>query len=145
MDQLSGGSAYASGQPDQESGGGGGACAQCGRELPPPDLEAVAASIDQTLSLEAGRMIPRTAWAGGPPDGVMDTLLFWLPSVKASRQLWERGQTLWTEQMTTALSGPCAECHAAMVPPPPQEAAPTYVQMPNEPPAPLPSPAYTPY
>ena len=43
----------------------------------------------------------------------MDALLFWLPSVKASRQLWERGQALWTEQMTAALSGPCADCHGA--------------------------------
>ena len=43
----------------------------------------------------------------------MDALLFWLPSVKAKRKLWERGQALWTEQMTAALSGPCADCQGA--------------------------------
>ena len=54
MDPLSGGPAYATGQQQQAPGGGGGVCGICGRELPPPDLEAVAASIDQTLSLETG-------------------------------------------------------------------------------------------
>ncbi|MFN8634412.1 MAG: FHA domain-containing protein [Chloroflexota bacterium] len=70
----------------------------------------VAASIDQTLSMEAGRMVPRTAWAGAPPDGVMDSLLSWLPSVKSKKRLYERGQQLWVEQMTMALSGPCQDC-----------------------------------
>jgi hypothetical protein len=145
MDPMSGGPAHATGQPEQVEGGGGGACASCGRELPPPDLEAVAASIDQMLSLEAGKIVPRTAWAGRPPDGVMDALMFWLPSVKANRRLWERGQSLWTEQMTAALSGPCADCHGAMAPPPPAAPAPTLVQMPEEAPAPPAPTAYLPY
>lgn len=120
MEPMGGGPAYATGEPQQASGGGG-TCGSCGRELPPPDLESVAASIDQTLSLEAGKMVPRTAWAGRPPDGAMDALLFWLPSVKANRKLWERGQALWTEQMTAALSGPCDDClgGAQYAPPPP--------------------------
>ena len=132
MDQMSDGPAYATGQPEVADGGGGGACGSCGRELPPPDLEAVAASIDQMLSLESGKMVPRAAGAGRPPDGVMDALLFWLPSVKASRQIWERGQTLWTEQMTAALSGPCADCQGALVPAPPGAPAQTMMQMPDE-------------
>ena len=113
MDPMSGGPAYATGEP-QQGAGGGGVCGICGRDLPPPELEAVAASIDHTLSLETGRMVPRTAWAGRPPDGLMDGLLFWMPSVKASRQLWERGQALWTEHMTAALSGPCGDCQGAI-------------------------------
>jgi len=88
-------------------------------------------------------MIPRTALAGGPPDGVIDSLMFWLPSVKANRKLWERGQALWTEQMTVALSGPCGDCNGAMSSPPPSP-VPTYVQTPPEPAAPLPSTAYLP-
>lgn len=97
-------------QPDLDGEGAGGTCSSCGRPLPAPDLEAVAASIDQTLSLETGKMVARTAWAGPPPDGAMDALLSWLPSVKAKRTLWERGQQLWAEQMTMALSGPCEQC-----------------------------------
>jgi len=100
-------------QPDPGAEGAGGVCGSCGRELPAPDLEAVAASIDQTLSLEMGRMVPRTAWAGRPPDGAVDALFSWLPSVKSKRHNWERGQQLWTEQMTAALSGPCDDCRAA--------------------------------
>jgi len=100
-------------QPDPAAEGGGGVCGSCGRELPAPDLEAVAASIDQTLSLESGRMVPRTAWAGRPPDGAVDALFSWLPSVKSKKHTWERGQQLWTEQMTAALSGPCDDCRAA--------------------------------
>jgi hypothetical protein len=73
----------------------------------------VAAAIDQTLSLETGRIVLRTAWAGRPPDGAMDALFSWLPAVKAKRALWERGQQLWTEQMTAALAGPCEECREA--------------------------------
>ena len=109
---MSEGQAYASERPEHTESGG--ACSSCGRPLPPPDLEAVAASIDQTLSLETGKMVPRTAWAGRAPDGVMDALLFFMPSVKAGRQLWERGQTLWTEQMTQALSGPCDDCQKGL-------------------------------
>jgi hypothetical protein len=105
----------------------------------------VAASIDQTLSLEAGRMVPRTAWAGRAPDGMMDALLFWLPSVKSNRQLWERGQSLWAEQMTAALSGPCADCHGAMPQPPYGGPAPTLMQGPEAAP-PTPGPTeYLPY
>lgn len=114
MDPMNSGSPYGAASPDPASGEAGGACGTCGRPLPPPDLEAVAASIDHTLSLETGRMVPRTAWAGRPPDGVMDALMFWLPSVKASRRLWERGQALWAEQMTLALTGPCDDCQLAM-------------------------------
>jgi hypothetical protein len=110
MGPLGDGPAYADGQPDQVPGGDGGFCGSCGRPLPPPDLEGVASSIDQTLSLEEGRMIPRTAWAGRPPDGGVDALLSFLPSARARRRVWERGQSLWTEQMTAALSGPCDEC-----------------------------------
>jgi hypothetical protein len=110
IDPMRGGAGNVDGEPDQGSADGAGSCSVCGRPLPAPDLEAVAASIDHTLSMEAGRMVPRTAWAGRPPDGVIDGLLFWLPSVKASRQIWERGQALWTEQMTAVLAGPCDEC-----------------------------------
>lgn len=143
MDPMSDGPAYGTSQ--LEPADGGGACVSCGQELPPPDLEAVAASIDQTLSLEAGKMVPRTAWAGRPPDGIMDALLFWLPSVKVRRQLWERGQTLWTEQMTAALSGPCADCHGAVAPPTPGSPALTRVQQPDEAPVPHAPTAYLPY
>jgi len=101
------------GQPDLGGENAGGTCGSCGRALPAPDLEAVAASIDQTLSMESGKMVARTAWAGPPPDGAVDALLSWLPSVKAKKQLWERGQQLWAEQMTMALSGPCEHCQGA--------------------------------
>jgi type III secretion system (T3SS) inner membrane Yop/YscD-like protein len=119
MEPIGSGPTFASGQPDEGPEGAGGACGSCGRALPPPDLEGVAASIDQTLSMETGRMVPRTAWAGHAPDGAMDALFSWLPSVKARRQLWERGQQLWTEQMTAALSGPCEDCQgqASVMPP----------------------------
>ena len=96
MDPMSGGPAYATGEP-QEAPGGGGICGICGRDLPPPDLEAVAASIDQTLSLETGRMVPRTIVAGRPPDGLLEGLLFWMPSVKSNRKLWDRRQAIWSE------------------------------------------------
>ena len=112
MEPTGSGSGYVDEQASQASEGASGFCTSCGRDLPPPDLEAVAESIDQTLSLEAGRVVPRTAWAGRPPDGVTDALMPWLPAVKARRRLWERGQQLWTEQMTAALSGPCADCLA---------------------------------
>jgi hypothetical protein len=102
-----------SGQPDLGGEGAGGTCGSCGRALPAPDLEAVAASIDQTLSMESGKIVARTAWAGPAPDGAVDALLSWLPSVKAKKQLWERGQQLWAEQMTMALSGPCEHCRSA--------------------------------
>ena len=113
MEPIGSGPAQTSGQPDPGAESAGGVCGLCGRELPAPDLEAVAASIDQTLSMETGRMVARTAWAGHPPDGAVDALLSWLPSVKARRRVWERGQQLWTEQMTAALSGPCDDCRAA--------------------------------
>lgn len=142
MDPMSGGPAYATGQPQEVPGSGGGVCGNCGRELPPPDLEAVAASIDQTLSLEAGKTVPRTAWAGRAPDGLLDGLLFWMPSVKSGRQLWERGQALWAERMTAALSGPCDDCQGAFPQPP---SAPTLMQAPDAAP-PVPGPtAYLPY
>jgi FHA domain len=89
-----------------------GVCSQCGRPLPPPDLEAVAISIDQMLSMESGRAVARSEWAGGAPDGLLDSLLTWMPSVKARRSIWTRGQELWAEQMTAALSGPCDDCRA---------------------------------
>jgi len=101
------------GQIDGDPDGQEGVCGSCGRTLPPPDLEAVAASIDQTLSLETGKMVPRTAWAGKAPDGAVDALFSFLPGVKARRQLWERGQQLWTEQISAAMSGPCDDCRAA--------------------------------
>jgi hypothetical protein len=112
IDPMHDGAGYPDGESDQGSADGTGVCSVCGRPLPAADLEAVAASIDQTLSLEVGRMVPRTAWAGRPPDGVIDGLLFWLPAVKARRQIWERGQALWTEQMTAVLSGPCDDCRS---------------------------------
>jgi Inner membrane component of T3SS, cytoplasmic domain len=144
IDPMGGGSPYATGQPEQAPGG---VCSSCGRDLPPPDLEAVAASIDHTLSLESGKLVPRTAWAGRPPDGVMDSLLFWLPSVKANRRLWERGQALWTEAMTAALSGPCANCQGATAAASSGQSAATLVQGPDQSvagPAPAPT-AYLPY
>lgn len=139
---------------DQSDLGGesaGGTCGSCGRAMPAPDLEAVAASIDQTLSLETGKMVARTAWAGPPPDGAMDALLSWLPSVKAKRKVWERGQELWAEQMTLALSGPCEHCRGIDEPMmhgetlvPPTAAAPVYesstVAIPSG--GPLPTPPY---
>jgi hypothetical protein len=76
----------------------------------------------------------------------MDALLFWLPSVKANRRLWERGQALWTEQMTAALSGPCAECLGeAPQPPGGPSPAPTLLQTPEPAPAAQASTAYLPY
>jgi len=143
MDPMSGGPPYATGEPQQATGGGG-VCGICGRELPPPDLEAVAASIDHTLSLETGRMVPRTAWAGRPPDGLLDGLLFWMPSVKASRQLWERGQALWAEQMTAALSGPCGDCQGA-IPEPPDAPSPYLTQSTGSPTPTAGPTAYLPY
>lgn len=115
---LTGGSSgFDSGQADPPAEAApGGACSGCGRALPPPDLEAAANEIDHVLSLEAGRLVPRAAWAGRPPDGLVDTLFAWLPMAKARRRLWERGQQLWTERMTAALSGPCADCIEASPP-----------------------------
>src|SRR5436190_15475781 len=113
MEPMGSTPAQMSEQPDYGPDGAEGTCVSCGRALPAPDLEAVAASIDQTLSMESGKMVARTAWAGPPPDGAVDALLSWLPSVKAKKQLWERGQQLWTEQMTMALSGPCEHCQGA--------------------------------
>jgi hypothetical protein len=148
IDPMNGGAGYAAGEPDRAPAESAGVCSVCGRSLPAPDLEAVAASIDQTLSMEAGRMVPRTAWAGRPPDGVIDGLLFWLPSVKASRQIWERGQALWTEQMTAVLSGPCDECRRADGAPsewsPPPYAQDPYAQHPLADPAPLASTTFLP-
>ncbi|MCC7372116.1 MAG: FHA domain-containing protein [Chloroflexi bacterium] len=108
MDPMGGQSGYA--PAGQQGGDGSGACGTCGRPLPAPDLEAVASGIDQTLSVETGKMVARTAWAGRAPDGMMDSLLSFMPGVKARRQLWERGQALWTERMTQAISGPCDAC-----------------------------------
>lgn len=111
-------SGFESGPVEPPAGAGsGGVCASCGRPLPPPDLEAVAAEIDHTLSLEAGRLVARAAWAGRPPDGLLDSLFPWLPAVRARRRLWERGQQLWAERMTVELSGPCPACRGAGVPP----------------------------
>jgi hypothetical protein len=108
--------------------------------LPAPDLEAVAAQIDQTLSLETGRIVLRTAWAGRAPDGAMDALFSWLPAVKAKRALWERGQQLWTEQMTAALAGPCDDCREAeasgRLPQPVEFQEPSQGTVPGTPPAP---------
>jgi hypothetical protein len=69
--------------------------------------------------------VPRTAWAGRAPDGMMDSLLSFLPGVKARRHLWERGQALWTERMTQAISGPCESCRGMTGTPP---AGPTMAQ-----------------
>jgi hypothetical protein len=73
---------------------------------------------------------------------VVDALLFWLPSVKASRQLWERGQALWTERMTAALTGPCDDCQRAMASSPAGALPPTLLQESAEAPA---APAATAY
>jgi hypothetical protein len=76
----------------------------------------------------------------------MDALLFWLPSVKSNRKLWERGQALWTEQMTAALSGPCLDCLGGVPEPPPASApAPTLLQSPEPAPAAQAPTAYLPY
>jgi hypothetical protein len=127
MEPIESGPAFASGQLDVGPDGAGGSCGSCGRALAAPDLEAVAASIDQTLSLETGRIVPRTAWAGRAPDGALDALLAWLPSVRARRLLWERGQQLWTDEMTVALSGPCDECRGEVPVP-----GPTMIQRPHD-------------
>lgn len=116
MDPMGGQPGYA--PPGQQGADGGGACSACGRPLPAPDLEAVASGIDQTLSVESGKVIARAAWAGRPPDGLMDSLMSFMPAVKAKRQLWERGQALWTERMTQAISGPCDSCRGVSSPPP---------------------------
>jgi hypothetical protein len=116
------------GQPDGGPDGAEGICASCGRPLPSPDLEAVAASIDQTLSLETGKVVPRTAWAGKAPDGALDALFSFLPGAKARRRLWERGQQLWTEPMSAAMSGPCDDCRADGVE---ATAGATLIQMPG--------------
>src|SRR5438067_4158430 len=99
---------------------GAGACTSCGDRLPEPDLEAVAADVDHRLSLEFGQLVPRSAWAGRAPDGLLDGLLAFMPAVKAKKAIWQRGQTLWTELMTAALAGPCARCRdgGAAAPPP---------------------------
>jgi hypothetical protein len=113
MDSAGGAPGYEYEQTGHAPDGASGVCTMCGRSLPPADLEAVAAEIDQTLSLETGKMVARTAWAGRPPDGVVDALLSFMPGAKARRKLWERGQHLWAEQMTAAMSGPCADCQQA--------------------------------
>jgi hypothetical protein len=112
MDPMGGQPAYAPAGHQQAPTDGSGVCGTCGRQMPPLDLETVAAGIDQTLSIESGKMVARTAWAGRAPDGMMDSLLSFMPSVKAKRQLWERGQALWTERMTQAISGPCEVCQS---------------------------------
>lgn len=112
-DPSHGNFAMQTGQPsgaEPPAGTPGGTCSSCGRPLLPPDLEAIASGIDQTLSMETGNVVGRASWAGHPPDGVMDGLFGFLPNIKAKRKLWERGQALWTERMTAALSGPCPEC-----------------------------------
>lgn len=109
MDPAGGAPAYDYEQAEQAPDGGG-YCSSCGRPLPEADLEAIAAGIDHTLSLESGRMVARTAWAGRPPDGLVDALFSFTSGAKARRRLWERGQQLWAEQMTVALAGPCADC-----------------------------------
>lgn len=90
-----------------------GVCASCGQPLPEPDLEGVAADVDHRLSLEFGQLVARSAWAGRAPDGLLDGLLGFIPGVRAKKTIWQRGQTLWTELMTAALTGPCAQCQAA--------------------------------
>lgn len=110
MDPMDGAPAYDARYNDQAPDGAAGVCSACGRSLPPADLEAVAAEIDHTLSLESGKMVARTAWAGRAPDGMMDALFSFTSGAKSRRQLWERGQHLWAEHMTAAMSGPCADC-----------------------------------
>ena len=87
-----------------------GVCSTCGRALPEPDLEAVAADVDHRLSLEFGQLVARSAWAGKPPDGLLDGLLGWMPAMRTKRTIWERGQALWAQLMTEALTGPCEDC-----------------------------------
>jgi pSer/pThr/pTyr-binding forkhead associated (FHA) protein len=82
--------------------------------LPEPDLEGVAAEVDHRLSLEFGQLVARSAWAGRAPDGLLDGLLSFMPGVRAKKSIWHRGQTLWTELMTAALTGPCEDCQAAV-------------------------------
>jgi pSer/pThr/pTyr-binding forkhead associated (FHA) protein len=101
--------------PAESQASAQGICATCGRPLPEPDLEGVAADVDHRLSLEFGQLVARSAWAGRAPDGLLDGLLSFMPGVKAKKTIWQRGQTLWTELMTAALTGPCAQCQAAGV------------------------------
>lgn len=110
MDPMGGAPGYDVNQNEYASAGAVGVCNTCGSTMPPADLEAIAAGIDQTLSMETGKIVSRTAWAGNPPDGVVDALLSFMPGAKARRRIWERGQQLWAEQMTAAMSGPCAAC-----------------------------------
>src|SRR4051794_31087197 len=102
--QLDGGQAGADAAPVQ------GACSTCGRALPEPDLEAVAADVDHRLSLEFGQLVARSAWAGKAPDGLLDGLLGWMPSIKSRKAIWDQGQALWAQLMTEALTGPCEYC-----------------------------------
>jgi hypothetical protein len=92
---------------------GQGVCSICGEPLPDPDLEGVAADVDHRLSLEFGQLVARSAWAGRAPDGLLDGLLGFMPGVRAKKSIWQRGQTLWTELMTAALTGPCERCRAS--------------------------------
>jgi hypothetical protein len=103
-----------------------GICVNCGQPLPEPDLEGVAADVDHRLSLEFGQLVPRSAWAGRAPDGMLDGLLSFMPGVRAKRAMWQRGQSLWTELMTGALTGPCERCRGAGAPAGPP--APTMMQ-----------------
>ena len=93
IDPMHDGAGYPDGESDRGSAEGAGVCSVCGRSLPAADLEAVVRALER-----------RSVWTYG--------LLFWLPSVKARRQIWERGQALWTEQMTAVLSGPCDDCRS---------------------------------
>ena len=63
------------GQSGAAAADGQAPCSACSRPMPEPDLEAVAAEVDHRLSLEFGQLVPRSAWAGRAPDGMLDGLL----------------------------------------------------------------------
>lgn len=85
-------------------------CRDCGAPIPEPDLELEAQAIDRALGIEAGRLIDRRAWAAGPPDGLLENILGWLPAVQSRHALWRRGQQLWADRMAPERWGTCGPC-----------------------------------
>jgi hypothetical protein len=89
----------------------GARCGRCGEELNgSPDLEELAARVDGELAMEFHRPVSRLDWAGGPPDGLLDNVLAWMPSVRIRRDVWRKGQATWVELVTTATCNVCPTC-----------------------------------
>lgn len=104
-------------------------CGRCGGPISDPlDLETLAAEVDAHLTAEYKRPVPRTEWAGPPPDGLLHNLFPWWPGVRESRSVWQRGQALWGERVQGFQVGLCEYCReeggaTALLAPPPEENA----------------------